>query len=461
MNNLGARLSELGRRTEALEPTQEAVTLYRELAADNPAYLNDLAMSLNNLGIRLSELGRRTEALEPTQEAVTLRRELAADNPAYLNDLAGSLNNLSIRLSELGRGDEAPPAWLECSADLDAPADGWLLAQATGSDTLEATERNPLARQALAGLRHDADGQGRLLGEGRRALAAAVEEHHLALDDVDPPRWLAVAPTEADYELANAWEHASHGSFDELAQAGASWITDNAAHERLHSLAERFPGTRFATEWTMVAEHPGGITEAVAALVENDRASHLLNQWISTDTWEASQAFYEANHEPLTGELPQALLQQAVEQGQALAAQHLALIGLCEAVGPDIAFGGAADAAAALTAANRAVAEGRLDLVMSWAAANPRLLQRPPDGVLIQALLLLLQQPDAAAEHPEIGETIQAVYADARNVQRDNARARLTKLAAHDQHQDLANRLLTWIDEAQPPPVETLPDRHQ
>ncbi|MEZ5382633.1 MAG: tetratricopeptide repeat protein [Microthrixaceae bacterium] len=38
-------------------------------------------MSLNNLGNRLSELGRRTEALEPTQEAVTLYRELAADNP--------------------------------------------------------------------------------------------------------------------------------------------------------------------------------------------------------------------------------------------------------------------------------------------------------------------------------------------------------------------------------------------
>ncbi|MEZ5382635.1 MAG: tetratricopeptide repeat protein [Microthrixaceae bacterium] len=52
-------------------------------------------MSLNNLGAaRLSELGRRTEALEPTQEAVTLYRELAADNPAYLNDLAGSLDNL-------------------------------------------------------------------------------------------------------------------------------------------------------------------------------------------------------------------------------------------------------------------------------------------------------------------------------------------------------------------------------
>ena len=107
LNNLGNRLSEVGRRDEALAPTEEAVTLYRELAATNPAYLPDLAMSLNNLGIRLSNLGRRDEALAPTEEAVTAYRELAAANPAYLPYLAGALNNLGIRLSNLGRRDEA------------------------------------------------------------------------------------------------------------------------------------------------------------------------------------------------------------------------------------------------------------------------------------------------------------------------------------------------------------------
>ena len=72
MNNLGIRLSELGRRDEALAPTEEAVDVCRRLAAANPAaYLPDLATSLNNLGIRLAELGRRDEALAPTEEAVT------------------------------------------------------------------------------------------------------------------------------------------------------------------------------------------------------------------------------------------------------------------------------------------------------------------------------------------------------------------------------------------------------
>ncbi|MFC4068252.1 tetratricopeptide repeat protein, partial [Actinoplanes subglobosus] len=84
----------MGRREEALEPSQEAVTIYQRLAEANPgAYLPDLAMSLNNLGAMLSELGRRDEALEPSQEAVTIRRRLAEANPgAYLPNLAMSLN---------------------------------------------------------------------------------------------------------------------------------------------------------------------------------------------------------------------------------------------------------------------------------------------------------------------------------------------------------------------------------
>ena len=73
------------------------MTSYRKLAQSNPAaFLPDLAMSLNNLGIRLSELGRREEALAiPAQEATEIYRKLAQSNPAaFLPDLAMSLNNL-------------------------------------------------------------------------------------------------------------------------------------------------------------------------------------------------------------------------------------------------------------------------------------------------------------------------------------------------------------------------------
>ena len=69
-NNLSVRLSNLGRREEALAQAQEAVRLYQQLAAARPdAFLPDLAMSLNNLANRLSNLGRREEALAQAQEA--------------------------------------------------------------------------------------------------------------------------------------------------------------------------------------------------------------------------------------------------------------------------------------------------------------------------------------------------------------------------------------------------------
>ena len=86
-------LSELGRREEALAPTEEATGIYRRLVEANPAaYLPDLATSLNNLGIRPSALGRREEALAPTEEATSIRRRLAEANPAaYLPDLARGL----------------------------------------------------------------------------------------------------------------------------------------------------------------------------------------------------------------------------------------------------------------------------------------------------------------------------------------------------------------------------------
>ncbi|MGE3413091.1 MAG: tetratricopeptide repeat protein [Dehalococcoidia bacterium] len=109
LNNLANRLSEVGRREEALAPAEEAAAIYRELAESNPAvYRPDLAGTLNNLANRLSEVGRREEALAPAEEAAAIYRELAESNPAvYRPDLARTLNNLANRLSEVGRREEA------------------------------------------------------------------------------------------------------------------------------------------------------------------------------------------------------------------------------------------------------------------------------------------------------------------------------------------------------------------
>jgi hypothetical protein len=73
------------------------------LAANEPALQPDLGISLNNLGAFYSGVGRRADAVAPTERAVELRERLAAENPAFLNDLASSLTNLGIRYSEVGR----------------------------------------------------------------------------------------------------------------------------------------------------------------------------------------------------------------------------------------------------------------------------------------------------------------------------------------------------------------------
>ena len=99
----GVLLSQAGRLADALPVTEEAVALYRELAAALPDRYNpDLARSLTDLGIRFSELGRRADALPVTEEAVALYRELAALPRRYNPDLARSLTDLGIMFLRAG-----------------------------------------------------------------------------------------------------------------------------------------------------------------------------------------------------------------------------------------------------------------------------------------------------------------------------------------------------------------------
>ncbi|MFI0923379.1 tetratricopeptide repeat protein [Streptomyces sp. NPDC021012] len=109
LSNLGLDLPEAGRHVEALAAAEQAVEIYRRLtAADLATYEPRLAASLSNLSIRLSVAGRGTEALTAAEQAVEIRRRLAAANPAaYEPDLAVSLSNLSNRLTEAGRHVEA------------------------------------------------------------------------------------------------------------------------------------------------------------------------------------------------------------------------------------------------------------------------------------------------------------------------------------------------------------------
>lgn len=74
--------------------------------APSDAFEPDLASSLNNLGIRLSGLGRREEALAATGEAVEIRRRLAVARPdAFEPDPARALCGYDRDTPERGRSD--------------------------------------------------------------------------------------------------------------------------------------------------------------------------------------------------------------------------------------------------------------------------------------------------------------------------------------------------------------------
>ena len=107
--SLGAMFDNLGRRSDALAATEEAVQLYRSLARDKPgAFTHGLATSLSNLGAMSSNLGRRDAALVATREAVKLYRRLTRDEPgAFGAGLPRSLSNLGEILDDLGSHDEA------------------------------------------------------------------------------------------------------------------------------------------------------------------------------------------------------------------------------------------------------------------------------------------------------------------------------------------------------------------
>jgi tetratricopeptide (TPR) repeat protein len=205
LNNLGNRYGEVGRRAEAVAPTEEAVALRRDLAAANPAFLPDLATALNNLGIRYGEVGRRAEAVAPTEEAVDIYRDLAAANSAFLPDLATVLNNLGNCYSEVGRPGAADAIWQGVLSELPPDARPYLLLSRAAGQTVpsRAGIRWLVSTLALAGddpalirAAHDV---------ARRYRSADHGQVDTAWSDMtgELPAWLTADPDLLD--TADAW----------------------------------------------------------------------------------------------------------------------------------------------------------------------------------------------------------------------------------------------------------------
>ncbi|MFN7056798.1 MAG: hypothetical protein ACK4SV_14660, partial [Hyphomonas sp.] len=104
----GARLSELGRREDALAATQEAADIRRTLAAARPdAFLPDLAISLNNLGDQRLACGEHDAAIEAYTECARVLKPFADALPAVHGSLFETNNrDLIAALKSKGQSED-------------------------------------------------------------------------------------------------------------------------------------------------------------------------------------------------------------------------------------------------------------------------------------------------------------------------------------------------------------------
>ena len=108
LNNLSVDLGRLGRYEEALTASEEAAAFYRQLSETRPeAFLPDLARALWTNAQALADLGRATEAVAATAEAMERLLPQAARWPATLVPLLRALRALHLEIAEDGSVEPA------------------------------------------------------------------------------------------------------------------------------------------------------------------------------------------------------------------------------------------------------------------------------------------------------------------------------------------------------------------
>jgi tetratricopeptide (TPR) repeat protein len=299
----------VGRRADAVPPTEEAVTLYRDQAAANPAYLPDLAIALDNLGIRYSEVGRDADAVPPAEEAVTLYRDQAAANPAYLPNLAGALDNLGRYRQDAGLSWNADTAW---SAALNAMPTPDLKAGLLLEEVRRATPPQAIG-DILAALSLAPPPAGAALFSLHAACRELRTSHQDLFDRLwderlktGQPPWLVLddATLTTTAEWLDTPTHAQARDYhrdhaDILARPGASTALDELA------LAGIDPDLIGQYRQLLVNAADQGIEDAYQPLVVEE----ALSAWLDADFQEQQQLLRE-DRETLLGSQAAGLLSQ-------------------------------------------------------------------------------------------------------------------------------------------------------
>ena len=312
LSNLGVRFNQVGRRGEAVAPTEEAVGLYRGLARDNPAFRGDLAMSLSNLGVRYSEVGRRGEAVAPAEEAVGVYRELARDNPAFRDDLAMSLNNLTDRYRDLDQAHLATAAWdqtMDSLADQPAAQATLLIRRRRPDD-----ERHDTTADLATAIRLVPGDQPRLRFEAHQACRSRRANDLPAFDRTwqaiagPPPGWLTLDPAVLDLAVAwldtPSWTASKHHLTDQQAA-----LLSEAGLLALDELALAVPDDpQLPFHRDLLARCR---TEGLDAAYRPLLASELLDAWLAADDL---AGFFSEHQAALLGDDVQAAISARTDE---------------------------------------------------------------------------------------------------------------------------------------------------
>ncbi len=165
----------------------------RQLASAAEELRPDIALAALEVADILANWGRRAEAVTPTEEAVALYRNLAADNPAYAPNLAAALSNLDRHLVAIGEVIRAEAVWQQVLGEQDPFTRSTLLLH-------RASAADPGDPRAAAWLVEVCRGDDRGLlgaahGTARTHRAADPESWDAAWTQASgaaPPEWLTV-----------------------------------------------------------------------------------------------------------------------------------------------------------------------------------------------------------------------------------------------------------------------------
>ena len=107
--NYGGGLKRLQQYTSSIKAYQNAISIYRMLAEDDPVkYTYDLAHTLTNMGRSLDALGQYDDAIAQYKEAIGLGRAMSAQDPLQCNEIiAKALHNYVQALLCSDRASEA------------------------------------------------------------------------------------------------------------------------------------------------------------------------------------------------------------------------------------------------------------------------------------------------------------------------------------------------------------------